>query len=935
MPTHVTPTPDTPTQIKASRYAFFALALLLVVLVAGLGGTSFQRKIVGFQPLGLEVEQHQGTWWVTAVVDPAVGLEVGDAIVLAAGERPLDDRSLRELLTTGASAELLVRRGETLTPITYRRPDVQINAPYLILTAIGILYLLIGLYTLAKDAKQPARLFFLWCLTSAALDILSPILPPADRTDELIYLADLLARILLPALTLHLFLVFPTPLLRRRVGLAALYLPSAVLAAFHADQIFWNGLWSGPPSARKLLWVDRLELYLLVLFSLAALGALLARLSGRRTWEERRQVQWIFFGMAGGWLPFFALYVLPLALRFDARFTWWPEWTTSLAVLPLVLVPMTFAWAILRYKLLDLETILRESVTYSLTGLVGIFGFLVIHQGIQRGVAEDLSLLRNLLTFSAGLAIAGVLVPTKAAIAGGIDRLQHRGTTAQRRALARLGQELLFERDLARLAETLGDRLAEGLMTHVQLYLSRGDILVPVPPRDNRDLPENLPFGALGEEIWRRDVIGLSAVELPGAGASVQQRLFAAGYRYAFPIRVRGHRVGIALVTYKFQHEPLVSEDLDLIRTLLDQAGLAIENAQLLSEVHHQLCEVGRLERHNQGIIDSSPAGIAVLAEGRRIQSANHAFAAILGREGEDLTGLAVADLLPVLPLPSPHDGLVEIGYCEMSGEERYLQLNVAHYPQAGGGELEILVIQDRSEQHALETSLKEKERLASLGMLAAGVAHEVNTPLTGISSYAQILLEDLDADDPHRELLKKMERQTFRAAQIVNNLLEFARNRHDEFVPVDLGAVLGEAVSLLAERAAEQSVEIVWTRPDTPLVTLGSEGELHQVATNLLVNALDAMKNVSPGERRLEIHSATDGDRILLRVADRGPGIPPERLDRIFQPFFSSKLGKGGTGLGLALVENIVRRHRGTIRVDNRGDGGCVFTVDLPRHAA
>ena len=153
---------------------------------------------------------------------------------------------------------------------------------------------------------------------------------------------------------------------------------------------------------------------------------------------------------------------------------------------------------------------------------------------------------------------------------------------------------------------------------------------------------------------------------------------------------------------------------------------MAIENAQLLEEVHRKLVEVTQLEARNQGILESSPAGIAVLDGQNQVVSANHAFAAIAGLPRPEVTGRPMADLVPVTPLPDPDEGLMEVSYCRADGKECYLQLSLAHYEQAGRrDDLRVLIIQDTSERMAMELELQEKERMAALGMLAAGVAQQ------------------------------------------------------------------------------------------------------------------------------------------------------------------------------------------------------------------
>jgi two-component system NtrC family sensor kinase len=232
----------------------------------------------------------------------------------------------------------------------------------------------------------------------------------------------------------------------------------------------------------------------------------------------------------------------------------------------------------------------------------------------------------------------------------------------------------------------------------------------------------------------------------------------------------------------------------------------------------------------------------------------------------------------------------------------------------------------------AMERSLKEKDRLAALGMLAAGVAHEVNTPITGISSYAQMLLSDTAESDPRYSLLKKVERQTFRAARIVNNLLEFARERQRERRPVAVLPLLRECVELFGDRIERGRVELHWDLPPAAdsLLVLGADGELEQVFANLLGNAFDAMSGQPGG--RLDLAVAAADGHVRIRVRDSGPGIPPEQLATVFQPFYSTKLHRGGTGLGLTISHEIVQRHGGRLDVESTPGHGACFTVELPR---
>ncbi|HEX7184841.1 MAG TPA: ATP-binding protein [Thermoanaerobaculia bacterium] len=920
-----------------------AVSILLALVVVGLGGWSVHRKVQSFQPLGFTAAAAGGGFQVETVEDAKTGLRPGDQILLIQGNQVTGWSALKEQLRERTESALGVMRGPELAPelitVRYERPALDIDVPYLILSLIGVVYLLIGLYTLLRQGSRQGFLFYLWCLISAAFYLLTPVLPD-DRIYRAVYLGDEIARIFLPALTLHLFLVFPAPLRTNRWSerlIPFLYIPAAALLALQLDLALANGRWIfGRPLAARLLALDRFELLHFVAFTVAAVAVLAYRLRHGRGWEQQRQMQWVAFGVGGGYLPFLLLYGFPAILGLRG-----PELLTAVSVLPLALVPLTFAYAILHYKLWDIEVIVRDTISMTLTLLLGIIGFSLVNLAISRGVPSDLMLARNFLLFVSGLIIAGLLVPTRTTISSALERLQYRGTFGKRRALSDLGRELLHERDLGRLSSALLQEIELAVdLERTNLYLIQGDSLAAVRPET--DLPERISLDAVGEEIWKKDFVRIAGTALPDEVLSPEQRLFIAGYRYAFPLTVRGRGVGLVLAGFKQEQAPLNSDDTFLIRHLLNQAALAIENAQLLGQLSFQLEEVRNLQRYNEGIFESSPAGIAVLDEERRIVSANVAFARLAGTEREDLNGRKLAEVLPVSPLPEPGQGPIEVSFCDATGQERHLQVSLALFEGVlhGGRErLRVLVVHDVSERVAMENALKEKDRLAALGVLAAGVAHEVNTPITGISSYAQMLLSDTEESDPHYEILKKVERQTFRAARIVNNLLEFARNRQKERKPVEVAPILRESVDLLGERLGKRGVELRWELGEEPAVVLGCDGELQQVFTNLLLNAFDAVAGApgaAPCNRpagRITIALETDDSRVRVKIQDNGPGIPPEKLEAIFQPFYSTKLNRGGTGLGLSISSDIVRRHGGELRAASKPDEGACFIVELPRY--
>ena len=241
-------------------------------------------------------------------------------------------------------------------------------------------------------------------------------------------------------------------------------------------------------------------------------------------------------------------------------------------------------------------------------------------------------------------------------------------------------------------------------------------------------------------------------------------------------------------------------------------------------------------------------------------------------------------------------------------------------------------MIENITERVRLEEQLQISEKMASIGLLAAGVAHEVNTPLTGISSFAQMLLEGADPNDPKTRLLEKIESQTFRAAKIVNGLLTLSRpgTADGERTRMDLNTVITDVMSLLEHQFGISSIKIRRELWAAPVPVSGIEHQLQQVFLNLFLNARDAM----PSGGWLTASTRIEDGQAVAEVADTGSGIPPEHLARIYDPFFTTKAIGRGTGLGLSITYGIVHEHDGSIRCDSAVGQGTRFTLTLPLSA-
>jgi len=231
------------------------------------------------------------------------------------------------------------------------------------------------------------------------------------------------------------------------------------------------------------------------------------------------------------------------------------------------------------------------------------------------------------------------------------------------------------------------------------------------------------------------------------------------------------------------------------------------------------------------------------------------------------------------------------------------------------------------TQRERLEEQITQNEKLTSLGLLAAGVAHEVNTPLAVISNYIQMLAKQMPEGDPRQSIIDKIVKQTFRASEIVNNLLNFSRTGAAEVSSVDVNRVVEETLSLVAHPLKTARIQVVKELGKSLPAVHGSANKLQQVFLNLFLNARDAM----PGGGMLEVRTSAENGSVEVEIADTGAGIAREDINRIFDPFFTTKSNGRGTGLGLSVSYGIIKEHAGKIDVRSTPGKGTSFHVEFP----
>jgi PAS domain S-box-containing protein len=828
----------------------------------------------------------------------------------------------------------------------------------LYINLIGLVYLFVGFFVLFKQGgRAPFALHFAGlCLAAFVFHSYAPVGTYRDLDLAIAFLKNA-AFILFPPLFLHFCLVYPQRqqlFERKRWRAALLYVPALVLLAF-ASFVFLRGVITPlVPALREVpaLSDSFVGLFYKLSFAHFALGLIASVYFLVRTWIKakstvvRQQLKWVIWGSVLAVAPFTLLYAIGYLLGAKTD-----PWLTDTAVLPLILIPLSFGYSVVRYRLMDVELVVRRVFVYVLTTLsialmVGAVVYLagLYALGGDQGFTSGELTLRVVIAIVAMAAIVMIAAPVKNFLQEQIDRLFYGERYDMRNSLLDFGRTLS--------ATTALDPLLDSLVSRLQQVMNVGRVAIFIEDNNApagyrvaraaglsaemvvpQDFREMIRIRSAETGVVRTDDLDL----IPETTGFVRRAL-----HYYVPCVVRGRMVAVIGLGRSADGALLSSEDVDILLTVSGYVAVAIENSLLYQEQGDRAAELKLLKEFNESIIESINVGLLAVDLDGRVTRLNSALEEILDLSRAQAVGMRVENLFSedftdTLRQVLGNDrwrlketrNIYKIHTATSAG--RTLVLNIAIAPlqdsleQTGA----LVVLEDVTSRVRLEEQLQQREKLSSIGLLAAGVAHEVNTPLTGVSSYTQMLLGMLSETDPKHALLQKVRRQAERATNIVNNLLNFSRTGDaTEFSEIDISRVLDDTLQLLEPQLRGNQIEIIRNYdPDSPFV-FGNSGKLQQVFTNLLLNARDSISD--GGSIKISTIPGEDHG-LTIEVRDSGIGIAPENVAKIYDPFYTTKGVGRGTGLGLAVSYGIVQEHSGHISVESIPGRGTTFRITLP----
>jgi two-component system, NtrC family, sensor kinase len=893
-----------------------------------------------------------GAWWVERgghlVADrveknsPAdkAGIRQGDELTSVNGHEVKNTPALeRQLYGTGvwskASYSVVrhsvpVEAGVILAPA-----DRPLNDW---LRLIALIYLGIGVYVLLRRWTAPSSThFYIFCLVSFIFYSFH-YTGKLNAFDWSIYWCNVVAWMLQPALFLHFVLTFPE---RRHFvkkhgwAVPMLYAPGMALLTIHVftlrfvqanelrrwnlDRLWWAYLGSYFVASATVLWYSYLRASTPIL---------------------RQQLKWVTRGTIVAIAPFTLLYIVPYL--FGVVPTVWMQ----VSVLSLGLLPLTFGYAIFRYRLMDVDLIFKRGMVYTLAAAAVVMAYFALVAGVAELVHARIP-----STGPYGLILAMVVTallfdPVRKWIQDGIDQFFYRTRYDYRKTLIEFGRELSAETDLDEMLSSVVDRLSRTLMVdRLAIFLQTGEASdhFVIAKSFGMSQTSGLDLSFLSSQRPEMEAGHLffdNTHQVPRENPAAQTSIAKLDLNYYIPCRVQRKPIAVLGLGKTMEGDFLTSEDVELLETLAGYIGIAIQNARLYASLEQKVAEYERLKDFNENIVESINVGVLAVDLADRVESWNSQMEVMYALPRWQALTRPLSEVFPaefveefyrVRQNPGIHN-LYKFRLNTPAGEVRTINAAIAPLVTRKFNVIgRLIIMDDITERVELEAQLSQADKLSSIGLLAAGVAHEVNTPLAVISSYTQMLSKQLKSDPQKAGLLEKITRQTFRASEIVSNLLNFSRTSGTEFGNVDVNRVVLDTLALLDHQFRTSRISVERELADHLPPIQGNTGRLQQVFLNLFLNAKDAM----PAGGTIRV-ATSNGTGVSVSVTDTGSGIAPEHIARIYDPFFTTKTApeagqKRGTGLGLSVTYGIIQEHAGKIRVESRPGEGTTFHLDFP----
>jgi signal transduction histidine kinase len=801
---------------------------------------------------------------------------------------------------------------------------------YYILVFAGILSILLTLNILNANLIQildfhSPILFLLLNLSFAGFLIFSPT---GDyRTTDFIFLfLDRIAFLFFPALLLHFSTLFPlrTRLqkkIRPKFLKLLIYIAPTTILVFYLFFVITNLI--HPIPELITLTVNHFKNFSSTYFSIYLILSLILFIISNTTIILKRKQKRYIFALGAISISIIIMLVFIIFIPVNKLYSSIP---LNFLLGLLALLPLSTSYYLSNRRFADIENIIKRTVSISSVFLFifGIFFFL--------GINIEKNKLLGLFWSITAILTAGLLFkPIEGTVQNYFERIFFRGSYNFKQKLRSLIKSMPTERNLSLLAKNFLDTVNHGfsLKDSTLLIYFRKNIFYSLPQKNKILLSKSFRKALMESD----NIVFYSSREFSKKFPKEHALLSPYNYSQFLPLKTQDKLTGLIAFSLKKDKTYLSIEDWELLFSISSTLTLSVENAFLYGELENQLTELNLLKEFNENIIENLNLGIVVLSKLNIIRTWN-VFMELkynisrdkaINKKAYTLFG---SELWKQIYAKKKGFSSITNIKIKTLDEELIFYIYISPLKDNMGKVIgTILVFEDVTEKIHIQNQLIATEKMASLGFLSAGIAHEINTPLTGISSYCQFILDN-PRDHETPELIQKIQEQVQRANKIVGTLLDFSRQKGELPVEIDMNEVISESITLIEHKLKKKNI-ILEKNYHFKIKVYGFPNRLQQLFINLFINAIDAIDH---SRGKITIKGNETRDNMEISIHDNGKGIDSRNTKKIFDPFFTTKEPGEGTGLGLSIAYNIVKDHYGNITVESKFNQGTWFYVTLPK---
>lgn len=843
-----------------------------------IGFLSFQRKLEGWHPLGFYMEDKEKGVTIVQIeagsIAEKIGLKTKDIILNVNGLKGNSSSFKKILLSNKIGSQITVLRTGKILNFNYFPPEGKIDFNHLIFSFIGSVFFIAGLFTYFKEKNQLNYIFsFLMVLAFILFSV-----EPAGKVNDLwrtIYAFKTIASFLIFPTLINFFFYFPKIVFKKKLKfLFLIYFPGIILSFLLIDGYLLGGRFF--INEEKIPFLSKLKFYYFILFSIFLFLIFLFQWIRKKTNYQWKKWIWATSGLFG-FLPYIIFDVFLKELKFEIGIPLW-----ALAIF-MPLLPLSFSISLSTSRFNETYYLFFNAFYYLLILFFGLFVYLFLNLFLFRFFSEKIQPSQNFLLFLSGFLIAILLYFLRKKIYIISEKIFGTKTIEIQEKLYKFSHKMVFYKDLGILLEDLFNLLKENFyFKKINFYFYKDGIF----KRYAKD--ETFPETISEEKINEIEKI----------------------YKI-FPLVLKEIKIG---AIFALREEPLSLWENSIIKNFLPSLSFYLQNLNLLNELEEKIKKLKYSENFLETLISKSPIGIIVLDEKGEIIKEN----------------LAAKEMLKSNYLKNSFDFFKKILNSKflseiLNYEEKTLLITKAVFPFKESENHHIIFINDLTEKVNLQEALKEKEKLAILGQFSSIIAHEINTPLTIISSYAQILQKSYKENTKEYEKILYIKNESFHMSRLINSLLEFSRSQKLSYKPNSIKEIISCSINQIKPLLEEKKLKInVKDSKDFYFYT--DPILLQQAVFNLIKNACEAVNfsgNVS-------LYWSLENSKVRIFVEDDGPGIKEEIKEKILEPFFSTKIGRG-TGLGLTLTYAIIKAMGGELHFKSGKEKGTTVCIELP----